>query len=393
MKSELLLDLPIPICKPLLPPAESILPYIGRLDTSRIYSNFGPLVREFETRFAQSCSVEDLKLVTAANGTLAIQAALIAQYNRADESRNLCLLPAFTFAGTVSAVIGAGLVPMFVDVDPKTCVIDLDRLQDDDILRRTAAVVTVASFGHLPDLTRCSAFKARTGVPVIVDAAGCSDALLSGAVTSLEGATLALSFHATKAFGIGEGGAVATTDPALAHDIRTITNFGLDANRVARLPGINAKMSEYTAAVGLALLDHWPEFRIRYNSVLSSYHKHFAAVYNTGRFWLEPNWITTYPHVITRSESERDRLMQALKDAQIDSRRWWMEGCHNTPAYENVPRLPLPHTDKWVATLVGLPLSVDLDDEKIRYIASKTIPLLSDAAEPGGDRVPGRAML
>ena len=85
--------------------------------------------------------------------------------------------------------------------------------------------------------------------------------------------------------------------------------------------------------------------------------------------------------------------MQALKDAQIDSRRWWMEGCHNTPAYENVPRLPLPHTDKWYATLVGLPLSVDLDDEKIRYIASKTIPLLSDAAEPDGDRIPGRAML
>ena len=133
--------------------------------------------REIEIRFAQSCSVEDLKLVTAANGTLAIQAALIAQYNRADESRNLCLLPAFTFAGTVSAVIGAGLVPMFVDVDPKTCVIDLDRLQDDDILRRTAAVVTgLASIGHLPDLTRCSAFEARTGVPVIVDAAGCSEA-------------------------------------------------------------------------------------------------------------------------------------------------------------------------------------------------------------------------
>jgi dTDP-4-amino-4,6-dideoxygalactose transaminase len=92
------LDLPIPICKPLLPPAESILPYMRRLDASRIYSNFGPLVREFETRFAQLCSVEDLKLVTAANGTLAIQAALIAQYNRATESRNLCLLPAFTFA-------------------------------------------------------------------------------------------------------------------------------------------------------------------------------------------------------------------------------------------------------------------------------------------------------
>ena len=87
-----------------------------------------------------------------------------------------CLLPAFTFAGTVSAVVGAGLIPMFVDVDSKTCVIDLDRLQDEDLLRRTAAVVTVASFGHLPDLARCSAFEARTGIPIIVDAAGCSDA-------------------------------------------------------------------------------------------------------------------------------------------------------------------------------------------------------------------------
>jgi len=385
------LELPIPICKPLLPPAESILPYIARIDASRIYSNFGPLVREFESRFAHSCSIDDLRLVTAANGTLAIQAALIAQ-NRADESRNLCLLPAFTFAGTVSAVVGAGLIPMFVDVDSKTCMIDLDRLQDEDMLRRTAAVVTVASFGHLPDLARCSAFEARTGIPIIVDAAGCSDALLSGAVKSLEGVTLALSFHATKAFGIGEGGGIATTDPALAEDIRTITNFGLDANRVARLPGMNAKMSEYVAAVGLALLDHWPEFRIRYSSVLSSYRKHFAPMQHKGSFWLEPNWITTYPHVITKSESERDGLIQGLQSAQIETRRWWMEGCHNAPAYAGAPRLPLPHTDKWIATLVGLPLSIDLDEEKICYIASKTIQLLSDADEPSGVRVLGRAM-
>ena len=387
---EVLLDLPIPICKPLLPPAESILPYLRRLDASRIYSNFGPLVREFEARFAQSCSVKDLRLVTAANGTLAIQAALMARCKGVSQSRNLCLLPAFTFAATVTAVISAGLVPMFVDVDAATCVIDLDRLQDKEILRRTAAVLTVASFGHLPDLVQCNAFEARTGIPVIVDAAGCSDALLSGAVTSLEGATVALSFHATKAFGIGEGGAVATSDASLAHDIRTITNFGFDADRVARLPGINAKMSEYTAAVGLALLDQWPEFRVRYSSVLASYRKHFAAIQNTGRFWLEPNWITTYPHVIVRSETERDRLMQALKDAQIDSRRWWMDGCHNTPAYGNVARLPLPNTERWVANLVGLPLSVDLDDEKVRYIASKTIPFLSDDAEASGNRKVGR---
>jgi dTDP-4-amino-4,6-dideoxygalactose transaminase len=390
---EVLLDLPIPICKPLLPPAESILPYLRRLDGSRIYSNFGPLVREFEARFAQLCSIEDLRLVTAANGTLAIQAALIARCNPVTQSRNLCLLPAFTFAATVSAVISAGLVPMFVDVDASTCVIDLDRLQDEEILRRTAAVLTVASFGHLPDLVQCNAFEARTGIPVIVDAAGCSDALLSGAVSSLEGTTLALSFHATKAFGIGEGGAVATSDASLAHDIRTITNFGFDADRVARLPGINAKMSEYTAAVGLALLDQWPEFRARYHSVLASYRKHFGAISNTGQFWLEPNWITTYPHVITASEAARDRLMRTLKEAQIDSRRWWMDGCHNMPAYGNVARLSLPNTERWVATLVGLPLSVDLDDETVGYIASQTLPLLSDTVEAGGDRILGRAVL
>jgi dTDP-4-amino-4,6-dideoxygalactose transaminase len=380
------LDLPIPICKPLLPPAEAILPYMRRLDATRVYSNFGPLVREFEARFAHACSVANLNLVTAANGTLAIQAALIARCHPRPENRNLCLLPAFTFAGTVSAIMSAGLTPLFVDVDPTTCQIDLDELKDKDILRRTAAVVTVAAFGHMPDLARCSAFEARTGIPVIVDAAGCSDALLSGALKSLEGATLALSFHATKAFGIGEGGAIATTDAVLAHDIRTITNFGFDANRIARLPGLNAKMSEYNAAVGLALLDQWPAFRARYNSVLASYREHFAVLQHTGRFWLEPNWITTYPHVITRSETERDRLMQALKDAQIDSRRWWMEGCHNTPAYRNVARLPLPNSENWIATLVGLPLSLDLDDEKIRYIAGKTIPFLLEAAESGRGR-------
>jgi dTDP-4-amino-4,6-dideoxygalactose transaminase len=104
---------------------------------------------------------------------------------------------------------------------------------------------------------------------------------------------------------------------------------------------------------------------------------------NSRRFWLEPNWITTYPHIITRSVFERDLLMQTLRDAQIDSRRWWMEGCHNTPAYHKVGRLPLPNTERWVATLVGLPLSVDLDDEKIQYIAARVLAFFAERTDHG----------
>ena len=232
------MDLPIPICKPLLPPAESILPYMSRIDASRIYSNFGPLVREFEARFAQLCGVEGLKLVTAANGTLAIQAALVARCNPANENRKLCLLPAFTFAGTVSAVIGAGLEPMFVDVDPTSCVIDLDQLAG---RRHPASHRRGRDRGLIRSSCRTSPaarhFEARTGIPVIVDAAGCSDALLSGAIKSLEGATLALSFHATKAFGIGEGGAVATTDRVAGARHSHHHQFRSRRQSLARLPG------------------------------------------------------------------------------------------------------------------------------------------------------------
>ena len=101
-------------------------------------------------------------------------------------------------------------------------------------------------------------------------------------------------------------------------------------------------MSEYAAAVGLALLDHWPEFRIRYISVLYSYRKHFAAAHNTGRFWLEPNWITTYPHVITRSEfrtGSADADIERCADRQpplVDG-RMSQHAC-----LSERPRLPLP---------------------------------------------------
>lgn len=374
-------SLRIPICKPLLPTAETILPYLRRIDETRIYTNFGPLSSEFETRFAARSGIEDAVLVATANGTQAIQAALMASCGSISPDRRTCMLPAFTFAASVSAVENAGLTPYFVDVDADTGMIDLDRLRNDPLLDQVAAVLLVGAFGRIPDLAKCASFEADTGIAVIVDAAGGSDAVLSGSIASLHGIKLVFSFHATKAFGIGEGGGVLMDDTDRAMSLRRVLNFGFDADRIALSKGFNGKMSEFAAAIGLALLDQWADFSARYISVRESYFKAFTRAEDEGLFWMEKRWLTTYPHILVQSPDQRVPLVEAFKAAGVDTRRWWGEGAHRHPAHADIPRNPLPNTDMWTSRLIGLPYSIDLHPDAVDHIASVANPILFGDAD------------
>lgn len=104
----------VPVLRPLLPGAEAVLPYLRRIDESRWYSNDGPLLREFESRLAAHFGVADNEVAVVANGTQGLALALRASGAGAG---GLCLVPAWSFPATAHAVINAGLIPYFVDVD------------------------------------------------------------------------------------------------------------------------------------------------------------------------------------------------------------------------------------------------------------------------------------
>ena len=345
----------VPIARPRLPTRAAIVPYLDRIDEARRYANHGPLVTELETRLAARLT-GGAQAVTVANGTLAISLALRAAGARPG---TLCLMPAWTFCASAHAALEAGLVPYFVDVDPETWMLDPAAVCA-ALARAPAevgAILPVAAFGRVPDLDRWRQLADGTGLPVVVDGAAAFDALDAAPVP------VTVSLHATKTCAAGEGGYVASADPAFLARLRSLASFGFSGDRVARRPATNAKMSEYAAAVALASLDGWPADRARFALTAQRLRAGLAL---TPDIAFQPGWGTRWVSsvcVVGTPPWGAPAIAQALAARGVESRDWWGAGCHRFPAFDHCPRAPLPVTERLAASTLGLPYFIDLGED------------------------------
>lgn len=350
----------VPVARPQMPASARIQPYLERIDDARWYSNFGPLLNEFEGRLAERFATPS-KVVTAGSGTIGISLALKAMKARAG---GLCAMPSWTFVATAHAALEAGLQPWFVDVDPASWMLDPDAMRA--VLRDApgpvGAVIPVCAFGRVPDLNAWAAFSEDTGLPVLADAAAAFDALDDAPVPAM------VSLHATKVLGVGEGGFIVSRDEALAEDIRALSSFGFRGSRLSHTPATNAKLSEYAAAVGLASLDGWASVRLRY--MLAAQRLRIALMHAPVEF--QPGWGVDWISsvcVVRLPDGSADRIEARLREAGVDTRRWWGHGCHTSPAFADCPHAALPVTERLAASTIGLPFAADLDAEEIELVA------------------------
>ena len=352
---------PVPVARPSMPMAEALAPYLARMDEARWYSNFGPLLQEFEQRLTDRFAGPAF-VATAANGTVALTLALQAMGARPG---GFCAMPSWTFVASAHAVVQAGLVPWFVDVDPATWMLDPARLQAElaDAPGQVAAALPVAAFGHVPDLSAWVRFRERTGIPVLLDAAAAFDALDAAPVPAM------VSLHATKALGVGEGGFIVADDEALIAMIRELSTFGFRGSRESRRIATNAKLSEYAAAVGLAGLDGWPATRLRYG--LAAQRLRIAltgqpdVVFQDG--W-GMDWVSSVC-VVRLPDGTADAVAARLAAAGIETRRWWGAGCHLSPAFAAAPHGDLTATAALSGSTLGLPFAADLGLDEIDRVA------------------------
>lgn len=363
----------IAIMRPKLPSAERITRYLETIDTSRIYSNFGPLVTSLEERLAARYGTGQETVVTVANATLGLMLVLAAQGARPG---TLCVMPAWTFIASAHAAMLAGLVPYFVDVHPATWALEPDQVAA-EIARApgpVGAVMPVVPFGAPVDPAVWEAFRQRTGVPVVIDAAAGFDALTAGMVPAV------VSLHATKVVGVGEGGFVISSDTDLIRDVRTRANFGFDVRRLATVAASNSKMSEYHAAVGHAALDEWPDIRDEWMSVARAYRE---SLPRNNRLRFQPGfgdtWIAS-TCVLSLDDTTGATVAQALAEDGIDTRRWWEDGAHAHPASRSYPAAPLPVTERLARSTVGLPFSRDLAADEVRRVADNLMRVLGPAS-------------
>ena len=250
----------IPFLKPNLVKKEAYLEYLSQIDESRLYSNYGPLNGLFEHRVLKEYFRGEGALTTVSNATIGLMLA-ISQTKR--PNGRYALMPSFTFPATPLAAMWCGLEPFFIDIRHDDWCMDetiltetLDRLGD-----QTACIVTYATFGTCLNLSRYEALH-RSGTPVVIDAASSFGASSDGGYFGRGfSGPVVYSFHATKPFGIGEGGLVYSADQDLISRLRQAGNFGFSSDRVSVIQGLNSKLSEYAAALALATLDAFHEKR------------------------------------------------------------------------------------------------------------------------------------
>jgi dTDP-4-amino-4,6-dideoxygalactose transaminase len=344
----------------LLPDLAALEPYLREIDGSRVYSNFGPLVERFEARLGTYFGLPDHHVVTVANGTLALAATLMAVVGERD---GYCLLPSWTFCASAHAAVLAGLDPFFADVDSGTWQLRPDTARA--LVRRVPeirAVIVVAPFGMPVDAPAWDAFAEETGVPVVIDAA----AAFAGQKPSR--APCVFSLHATKILGVGEGACVTSLHPDLAGAVRRVVNFGFLGTRVSEVLGMNGKLSEYAAAVGLAALDSWPQTRAKWLATSQAYRARLSALRDVVALPSGADALSTT--MVVELHEPAVIVEETLARYGIATRRWWRDGCHREPAFAQFPSEALPVTERLASFSIGLPMAVDLTTEEIDAVTN-----------------------
>jgi dTDP-4-amino-4,6-dideoxygalactose transaminase len=348
---------------PHLPKASEIFPLLEEIDKSHIYSNDGPLNRrlcrtlaEFvEGRLARPASVE---VTTVANGTIAIELAL-RLYAKADRRR--VLLPSYTFIATAHAVRNAGFEPVFLDVDEATLALSPEIAEDalgeiDD----AAAVIVVSPFGGPVDSPAWERFEERTGVPVVFDLAAAA-----AAITHVGPQPVCLSLHATKLIGMGEGGAVLSTDAGLVGRIKRTTSFGFEPDtRLSVLEGGNYRVSEYAAAIGLASL---ADFGRKAQALRAKADRYRAALAGSDVELQEgfgQSWVAMTMNLILPDERVA-RTLASFEANGVPWRRWYGQGCHDHPVFAGSQRRDLAATHRVALRTIGVPFHESMSDSEI----------------------------
>ena len=306
----------IPFQRPSLPSTPEIDRYLDLARAERWFSNGGPCWRLLRDRLSDHAGAY---CIPVASGTLGLMAALAAVLGTTTGKRQGgAVMPSFTFLATAQAAIWSGLEPRLSDIAPDHWHLDaalLEQvLEDSDDL---GAVLAVSAFGTPPPAeTRMRWERAcrAAGVPLVVDsAAGFGAVAEDGAPVGSQGDVEVVSFHATKPFAVGEGGAVFTRNRALHERIELAVNFGFRSDRTMGFSrGLNAKMSELHAATALAVLD-------RLDSIIQQRRRSAASIRECagrGISWQVGCELSTWQFlpVAFSSSEQRERAIDACRD-------------------------------------------------------------------------------
>jgi len=344
----------------------------------------GPRVEEFEKKFADYIGVEHA--VAVSNGTFAIQAALAAMNLQPGDE---IIVPALTFFSTATAVIHQGGVPVFADITFDNFSLDASDLQR-ALTPRTKGIIPVHYFGHSADMDPINKFAKENNLYVIEDCAQSHGTKYNGKVAGSLGDMGAFSFFATKQMTTGEGGIITLNDPDKAEFIRSFRSHGMTGRHDHGILGYNGRMTEISAAIGLAQLERLDGLNKRRISATHEIMERIADVpwltipqvpqhVKHTYFWL---------HILIDEEKlgmSTAELIPYLREKGIETRNRYVEPLYKQPilsgegispllklfAGDNLPdyaNMNLPNVEKIAGSVIGLPNRPDMSQEEIDYV-------------------------
>jgi len=358
---------PIYVTQPSLPPLEEFIPYLRKIWESKRLTNNGPFHQELERALCAFLGVEHISLFT--NGTIALVTAL-----QALRITGEVITTPYSFVATAHSLLWNGIKPVFVDIDPETLNIDPARIEA-AIGPQTTAILPVHCYGRPCDVNAIQEIADNYNLRVVYDAAHAFGVRCGTESVLGHGDLSVLSFHATKVFTTFEGGAIVSQDAKTKQRIDHLKNFGFVDEVTVVAPGINGKMSELNAAIGLLQMKYFDDAIERRRKVDAAYREGLRSVrgiksldrpegcrHNFAYFpiLVGPN----YP-------ISRDELYRELRANDIHPRRYFYPLISDFPMYRGLPsasRANLPIAARVAEQVLCLPISPELHLEDIERI-------------------------
>lgn len=380
---------PLHVGRPHLGDRQTIMDRFEEVLDSRWLTNHGHQVEEFERGIEDYLGVAHC--VATCNGTAALQIAA-----RAAGALGSVLVPSFTFVATAHALSWLGLTPVFCDVDAATHNIDPQaaiKLISPDV----SAIVAVHLWGRPCATNALDSLAREHDLKLIYDASHAFGCNSNGAMIGSHGDAEIFSFHATKALGAGEGGALVTDDPDLAERARLMRNFGFaDYDRVVS-PGTNAKMSELAAAMGRSSLDGFDGFVAANRANHLAYREGLDGIPGLSLVAFQEEQRPNFHYTVAEVNEDglglsRDLLYRALWEENVLARRYFYPGVHRMEPYRSLAPeagARLPNTNALSRRTLVLPSGGELRPADVTAVC-ELIRFLAEHAAAVSSRVPTR---
>jgi len=323
-------------------------------------TNRGALVLELEQKLTDYLGLTDYRVLCMNNGTIPLQIALKLLGNGGE-----IITTPFSYVATTAAIVWESCTPIFVDIHPDFLTIDESKIES-AITERTTCILATHVFGNPCDVEAIDRIAQKHNLKVIYDAAHCFGVQYKGKSIFEYGDVSTCSFHATKLFHTGEGGAVFCKDPKLFHQLYYSHNFGHKGQLEFHGLGINGKLSELNAAMGLAVLPYMEQILDGRKAVVAYYDQYLQGK-NIKKVTIRPGtaWNYSYFPVLFESEVALLKAEEKLKEHHILARRYFYPSLH-TLNYLRHSEMPI--SNSVASRILCLPLFAGIKDLELEII-------------------------